>query len=154
MKKQMLILKGDSDVGKSTAIKFAFDRFLQCAVQDKQKKKVSTVVHYLYLTKREVAAVIEVERCFIGMATGGDTPKHVQKALDFFTLHRCNVVMCATQSSGKTLEKAQQFASTQLRVTPKELIKKKIEGDTAQQKANLRMASRLLRWSKLAVAHG
>lgn len=153
MKKQMLILKGDSNAGKSTAIKFAFDMFLQWAVQDKQKKEVSTVVHYLYLTKREVAAVIQIEHRFIGIATGGDTARQVEKALHFFHTHKCSVVICATRSSGKTLEKAQEFASTQLRVTPTELIKKKSEGDAAQQKANLRMASRLLRWLKSAVAH-
>lgn len=145
MKKQMLILKGPSNAGKSTTIKLAFDMFLRWAVKNGNR----STVHYLYLTEREVGAVIEVGRKFIGIATRGDTETHVKVGLDFFASHRCKVVLCATRSKGKPLKVAQNFSSAQLGVMPTEVAKKK-EEVAGQQAANKMTAKQLLKWLKLA----
>ncbi|MCP2010611.1 hypothetical protein [Duganella violaceipulchra] len=97
MKKQMLILTGPGKVGKSTTIKWTFDDFLRWAIQ----KKKASIVHYLYLTGREVAAVIRVGKESIGIATRGDSGTQVSASLDFFAIHRCKVVVCAARSRGK-----------------------------------------------------
>jgi hypothetical protein len=144
MKKQMLILKGPGATGKSTAVKHAFDAFLQWAIQ---KKKACTV-HFLYLTKREVAAVIEFEDGAIGIATRGDSGEQVKAGLDFFTSHGCKVVMCAARSKGRSLKAAQKFASRQLGVIPTELLRTKDRGAAVQQAANLKTARQLIRWLK------
>lgn len=145
MKKQMLILRGPGNAGKSTTIKLAFDMFLQWAV----KNGKSSTVHHLYLTEREVGAVVEVGSEFIGIATRGDAEKHVKEGLDFFALHRCKVVLCATRSRGQPLKVAQNFSSEQLGVIPKEIVKQK-EKIADQKAANMMTAKQLMRWLKLA----
>jgi len=145
MKKQMLILKGPGNTGKSTTIKLAFDMFLQWAI----KNEKSSTVHYLYLTEREVAAVIEAGSEFIGVATRGDSEKQVKDGLNFFASHQCKVVLCATRSRGNPLRVAHNFSSTQLGVTPREVIKKKEKG-AGQQAANMMTAQQLMKWLKLA----
>lgn len=145
MKKQMLILKGPGNAGKSTTIKLAFDMFLRWAV----KNGKSSTVHYLYLTEREVGAVIEVGSEFIGIATRGDAEKHVKDGLDFFASLRCKVVLCATRSRGKPLKVAQNFSSTQLGVMPREVVKQK-EKVADQKAANMMAAKQLKKWLKLA----
>jgi len=146
MKSQMLILKGPGSSGKSTTTKAAFDMFLRWGIQ---KKKASTV-HYLYLTGREVAAVVEVGEESIGIATRGDSELHVQQGLTFFASHRCKVILCATRLGGKPLTVAQRFASARLGVTPTEVSKFKDKGVAAQQAANLKTSKRLTQWLKLA----
>ncbi len=146
MKKQMLIIKGESNSGKSTVVKLALEMFLQWAIQ---KKKASTV-HYLYLTGREVAAIIEIGDDCIGIASRGDSEKHVKEGLAFFTSMGCKTVMCATRLTGKPLKAAQHFALTHLGVIPKEMSKSKDMGATAQQAANLKIAKQLVRWLKLS----
>jgi hypothetical protein len=146
MKKQMLILKGPGSTGKSTTIKLAFDIFLQWAVQ---KRKASTV-HYLYLTKREVAAVIEFENGSIGIATKGDSEKQVKNGLTFFASRKCKVVVCATRSKGKPLKAAHDFASTHPSIIPTELPKPNDKGVAAQHAANIKIAKQLVRWLKSA----
>ncbi len=146
MKNQVLIVKGPGSAGKSTTIKLAFDMFLQWVVQ---KKKRATV-HYLYLTNREIAAVVEVGANRVGIATRGDTEGHVRSGLSFFSSHGCKVVVCATRSRGKPLKAARDFSSKRLGVIPTEWPKPKDKGTNAQQAANQKMAKQLVRWLKPA----
>lgn len=146
MNKQMLVLKGPGDAGKSTCIKLTFDDFLRWAIQ---KKKASTV-HYLYLTDREVAAVIKIGKDSIGIASRGDSESQVTRGLAFFASHRCKVVVCATRSRGKPLIAARNFATKQLNVTATELKKSKIVGAAPQKTENIRMAKQLVGWLKKA----
>lgn len=146
MKRQMLILKGPGSSGKSTTTKAAFDMFLQWAI----KKRKSSTVQFLYLTGREVAAVVEVGEESIGIATRGDSEFHVKQGLAFFAAHKCKVVLCATRSKGKPLAVAQRFALARLGVTATEVAKRKDKGTLIQQEENLKASKRLTQWLKLA----
>lgn len=145
MKNQMLILKGPSSVGKSTTIKLAFDKFLKSTVQKKR-----TTVHYLYLSKKEVGAVIEVGSHRVGIASRGDTKTHVKSGLSFFSSHKCNVVICATRSRGKPLVTAQDFSLKKLGISPTEWPKVRNIDASGQNAANKKMACALVRWLKVA----
>lgn len=146
MKKQMLILKGPGSSGKSTSIKLTFDAFLRWAIQ---KKKVTTV-HYLYLTEREVAAVIEIGQESIGIASRGDSEAQVKNGLAFFARHQCEVVVCATRSRGKPLAAAQSFSVKRLGGKAAEIAKTKSAGSTAQKIDNIATSKYLVKWLKKA----
>lgn len=151
MKKQMLILSGPGSVGKSTCIKIAFSDFLQWTVQKQQgstmHKNVVTV-HYLYLTNREVAAVIKIGNESVGIATRGDSEQHVTEALEFFASYKCRIILCATRSSGKPLKAAQGYASIKLKIVPTELSKIRIPNGAARDTENNKVAKTLLKWLK------
>ncbi|HWW71793.1 MAG TPA: hypothetical protein VN089_17780 [Duganella sp.] len=151
MKKKMLILSGPGSVGKSTCIKIAFNDFLQWTIQ-KQKapsiQKKGVTVHYLYLTDREVAAVIKIGNESVGIATRGDSEQHVTTGLAFFASYKCKVVICATRSSGKPLKAAQSFASKQMHIVPTELPKLRMVGEAAQETENTKVAKALVKWLK------
>lgn len=146
MNKNMLIIKGPSNAGKSTTTKLAFDLLLLWAVQ----KGIASTVHYLYLSKREVGVVIKVGGESIGIASHGDTESHVQKGLTFFALHRCKIVVCTTRLHGKPLQAAQNFAYLKLKVVPTEMSKLQEVGEKVQQEANIKMAKQVVRWIKAA----
>ena len=153
MKKQMLILSGPGGVGKSTCIKNAFKGFLQWTIR---QQKVSTAqnkgvtVHYLYLTDREVAAVIKIGNESVGIATRGDTEQHVMTGLAFFASYKCKVILCATRSSGNPLKAAQSYASKQLNIVPTEWSKLRIVGAAAQKTKNTAVAKEMVKWLKKA----
>ena len=144
MKGRMRILKGPGSSGKSTTIKATFDSFLKWAIKYPQKQKALTV-HYLYLNDREVAAVVKVGKESIGIATRGDTRDQVMLGLNFFADHQCKIVLCATRSSGESLDAAIPFAKEH-RFEPTEVLKLKINGIAAQQEANLEMSKKLKKW--------
>lgn len=149
MKRQMLILFGPGNVGKSTTIKIAFESFLKWLVN--RHRPLS--VHYLYLTGREVAAVLEAEGGCVGVATRGDSERHVKEALDFFARYKCRVVLCATRSGGRPLKLAQEFASSELGVIPLEMSKRGAMEDRGEEE-NREVADKLLRWLKGACCKG
>ena len=151
MKTQMLILSGPGSVGKSTCIKIAFDDFLQWTLQKRTgvpMQKMGITVHYLYLTDREVGAVIKIGNESVGIATRGDAERHVAEGLEFFDRYKCKVVICAARSRGKPLKAAQDFATKKLRIAPIELPKLKIVGAAAQKTENTKIAKKLVKWLK------
>ncbi len=105
----MLIISGVADSGKSTTLRLAFDKFLYWAVKSKSGVKVE----YLYITEKDVAAVIKFEEISVGIVSRGDTGKQVNKGLNFFKKHKCKIVVCATRTSGSSLMAAEspQFKS-------------------------------------------
>ena len=111
MNKKMLIIKGPGSSGKSTTVKLAFETFLQFLVRTKD----GAAVQYLYLTKREVAAVIKVGKLRVGVATRGDSEGHVKQGLSLFAAQKCHLVVCATRSRGKPLQVAQKFSLQRLK---------------------------------------
>lgn len=148
MNKQMLILKGPGNSGKSTSIKLTFDAFLRWTIK-KNKNKEATV-HFLYLTDREVAAVIEIENKSIGIASRGDSEAEVKRGLAFFDLHQCEVVLCATRSRGKPLAEAQNFSVKLFGARAAEIAKTKSVGSKARKIANTSASKDFVKWLKRA----
>ena len=106
IKKQMLIVTGSGNSGKSTAIKLAHHAILQRAIASQG----ITDARYLYLTQREVGVSIQVA-VSIGIATRGDSASHVLHGLNYFLAQKCAVIVCATRSRGASLLAAENFAN-------------------------------------------
>lgn len=146
MKKQMLILRGPGNSGKSTTIKMTLEMFLQWA----KRREHILVVHYLDLTHIEVAAVVRIGEYFVGIASKGDTEAQVKKAFRFFCSFKCEIVLCATKSTGRTLKSAQIFSRSQLGITPVEVPKARDRGLKSQQIGNKKIAGELFKSLKKA----
>lgn len=147
MKNQMLIVKGPGNVGKSTTVKAGFELLLRSVL----KKQEPTNVKFLYLTGREVAAVIKIGAIGVGISTRGDNRKEVERALAFFSKEKCKIVVCATRSSGAPYVAAQKFALQNLKITPAELPKES-EGNTSKRElANKAFAKKIHSWATKAL---
>ncbi|PZO17983.1 MAG: hypothetical protein DCE87_02615 [Betaproteobacteria bacterium] len=146
MKRKMLIVKGSGSSGKSTTVKLAFESFLQ----DLVRIHGGADVKYLYLTKREVAAVIKVGKLRVGLATRGDSESHVKQGLTLFAANKCQLVVCATRSRGKPLQVAQDFSIQKLKVRAEEWKKPKDVDARSQQSANQAFANDIVRWLRSA----
>ena len=107
MKKQMLIITGPGNAGKSTTVKLAHHAILQRAIASQG----ITDARYLYLTQREVGVSIRVT-VSIGIATRGDSASHVQQGLNYFLAQKCAVIVCVTRSRGASRLAAENFART------------------------------------------
>ncbi|WOB06883.1 hypothetical protein [Piscinibacter gummiphilus] len=142
----MLVVKGSGSSGKSTTLKLAFESYLQYLV----RLNDGVPVEYLYLTKREVAAVIKLGKLRVGLATRGDSQNQVKLGLSFFAAHKCRLVVCATRSRGKPLKVAQDFSLQKLKVQAEEWKKPKDVGSKNQQVANHAFAKEVAGWLQSA----
>lgn len=142
MRKQMLIIKGPGNVGKSTVLREGF-KLLFRSILRKQKP---TCAKFLYLTDREVAAVICIGATRVGISTRGDNRNEVKRALSFFSEEKCQVVVCATRSRGAPYGTALDFAFHRLKIEPTELIKES-EGNMNKRELADKAFTRLIyRW--------
>lgn len=141
----MLIVSGPGNIGKSTSIKTAFGRLLKWNL-----KEAPTKVTYLYLTGKEVAAVVCIGSVFVGMATRGDSRKEVQRALEFFGEEKCKVIVCATRSQGASLAAAKEF-SDERGYFKKEKQKPSEPNVRRHAQANLASAKEIHQWIIAAV---
>lgn len=142
MKTQMLIVKGSPNVGKSTSVKIAFKLLLQLVI----KRYGPTDARFLYLTNREVAAVIWIGTIRVGISTRGDNQKEIERALNFFLKQKCKVVVCAIRSQHTPLGTAQLFARNMFHTTPVEW-KKDAESDAKNHAvADVRFANKIRKW--------
>jgi len=53
----------------------------------------------------------------LGVAKDGDTAWHVQNALRLFASHNCDIVVCATKSSGASVTALNTFAAANPHIT-------------------------------------
>lgn len=138
--KEMLIVLGPGNCGKSTVIKLAYQSILQRTLW----KSVPIKATYLYSTVREVAVHLTIQKSF-GIATRGDGPSHVLQSLNFFKTHKCKVIVCATRSRGGSLQAAQQFAkSNGFAVT---MMRKSKVPAPQQRGADSRFVKQVYKWA-------
>ncbi len=144
----MLIVKGTGNVGKSTAVKTAFERVLNSIL----KKLVPTSVKYLYLTNREVAAAIQVGTSTVYISTRGGNKKEVKRALSFFSQEKCKVVICATRSNGDPYKAAREFAHLNLNIEePVEFPKTSENDESKRTLTDLAFAKKIHSWATKAI---
>lgn len=141
----MLIIFGRADSGKSTTLRLAFEKFLYWAV----KSKSGVTVEYLYITEKDVAAVIKFEKISIGIVSRGDTGKQVNEGLNFFKKHKCKIVVCATRTKGGSLVAARSPTFKCLGAPHEEWSKPRIMPDF--EEANENYAKQIVKWVKKTI---
>ncbi|HEX6648395.1 MAG TPA: hypothetical protein VF075_02610 [Pyrinomonadaceae bacterium] len=93
--KKLIALKGVRDVGKSQTIR-TVDELLR------DKYSNATVEHELR-TRAELRVVLSINGVRIGIESTGENISRIQESFDLFVNLGCDVIICATRTSGKTV---------------------------------------------------
>ena len=93
--KKVFVLRGTSNRGKTQTIR-AFDEFLR-------QKYPSAIVEHEYRTGVELRVVLSIDGVKIGIETTGANIKRLKESLDLFVNLGCEVIICATRTTGKTV---------------------------------------------------
>lgn len=61
-------------------------------------------VEHEHTTRAELRVVLSINGMRIGIETTGENTKRIQQSLDLFVSLGCEVIICATRTSGKTVK--------------------------------------------------
>ena len=93
--KKAIALKGKSKIGKSQTIR-TVDELLRL-------KYPGAIVEHEYGTRVEVRVVLSINGVKIGIETTGENIKRINESFDLFVNLGCEVIICATRTTGKTV---------------------------------------------------
>lgn len=93
--KKAIALKGVARIGKSQTIR-TVDELLRV-------KNPDAMVEHEYRTKVELRVVLSINGVKIGIETTGENIKRINESFDLFVNLGCEVIICATRTSGKTV---------------------------------------------------
>ena len=93
MKKQLIALRGPSNVGKSTSLHLLY----RLLVSDPVAKPLSFTAHGW---KLDFVAIIEIAGYKVGLTNRGDVPKTLKEVLRALVRKRCDIVVCAARTRG------------------------------------------------------
>lgn len=93
--KKAIALKGKSKIGKSQTIR-TVDELLRV-------KYPGAIVEHEYRTRVEVRVVLSINGVKIGIETIGEKIKRINESFDLFVNLGCEVIICATRTTGKTV---------------------------------------------------
>lgn len=93
--KKAIALKGKAKIGKSQTLR-TVDELLRV-------KYPGAIVEHEYRTRAEVRAVLNINGVIIGIETTGENIKRINESFDLFVNLGCEVIICATRTTGKTV---------------------------------------------------
>ena len=93
--KKAIALKGVARIGKSQTIR-TVDELLRVKYPD-------AIIEHEYRTKVELRVVLSINGVKIGIETTGENIKRINESFDLFVNLGCEVIICATRTSGKTV---------------------------------------------------
>lgn len=93
--KKVFALKGRRNLGKNQTIR-TVDELLRA------KYPTATVEHE-HRTKAELRVVLSINGVKIGVESTGGNSERMQSSFDLFVSHGCDVIICATRTTGKTV---------------------------------------------------
>ena len=93
--KTLFALRGTSKRGKTQTIR-TFDELLR-------EKYPNAIVEHEYRTGVELRAVLSIDGVRIGIETNGANIKKIKESFDLFVKLGCEIIVCATRTTGKTV---------------------------------------------------
>jgi hypothetical protein len=102
MNKSIIVIEGKSNKGKTSATR-AFREQLEITYpklntlvgkftkEEKDKKRF----------KKDFVEIVEINGVKIGIASEGDYPEVIEKALKLFVKEKCDIIICTCRSRGK-----------------------------------------------------
>ena len=93
--KKAIALKGKSKIGKSLTIR-TVDELLRL-------KYPGAIVEHEHRTRVEIRVVLSINGVKIGVETTGENIKRINESFDLFVNLGCEVIICATRTTGKTV---------------------------------------------------
>lgn len=94
MNKQLIILQGRSNVGKSTSLNILYKLLLA--------NPVAKLIWFEALGRKlDFIATISIEGQLVGIFNRGDVPAEVEKSLQLLMLKKCRVIVGAAHGKGE-----------------------------------------------------
>lgn len=140
--KKLIALRGIAKVGKSQTIRKAYD--LLCAEYPSANRD------YLIDGSTDVRVILAVDGVKVGIESQGDPGGRLEASLDLFVREGCQVIACATRTSGATVEAVRRL-ETSYTVVWFDQVKE--PQPSVQASKNYQMASRIVEEVKAVIAH-
>ena len=132
MDNMVFVLKGRSNVGKSTVIKKVYELLIR-------KYKGSTE-EYLD-SGADIKVVLTINKTKVGIESQGDVGEILDKSLKLFLKERCKIVICATRTRGQTVNTIENLKTNNYEIIWFEQVP---ESDNIEQEVvNLRVAKKI-----------
>ena len=96
-KNHIFVLRSSGNAGKTASVKL-FSKLLQ------EKYPKNKVHDYYPDTAYDIKLIIEIGKIKIGIESQGDPNSRLSKSLDEFVQKKCDIIICATRTRGKTVE--------------------------------------------------
>lgn len=94
MRKKIIALFGRANVGKTST--------LRRVLQSLEERPGATVDRQI--DRVDIRAIILIDGLKIGIETQGDPTGRLAESLELFAREGCNVIICATRTSGRTMD--------------------------------------------------
>lgn len=99
--KTLFALWGNAGQGKSTAIK---------AISEEIQKQYPQAIVQIFSDRVDIKLIIKIRKIKIGIESQGDPGSRLPKSLDFFRKENCDIIICATRTSGGTVKAVENMA--------------------------------------------
>jgi len=97
MERKIFALKGVGNVGKTQTIKKAYELIIDKYPNAKQELVING-------PGIEIRSIITIKGVKIGIESQGDPNSRLVESIDLFVKEKCRVIICATRTSGATVE--------------------------------------------------
>jgi hypothetical protein len=132
MDNTVFVLKGRSNVGKSTVIRKVYELLIR-------KYKGSTE-EYLD-SGSDIRVVLTINKIKVGIESQGDIGEILDKSLELFLKVRCKIIICATRTRGQTVNTIENLKTSNHEIFWFEQVP---ESDKIEQEVvNLRVAKKI-----------
>ena len=137
--KTLIAVRGVANRGKSTSIKESY------LLLKRAYPKAN--VEELFIGE-DITIIITINGMKVGIESQGDPNSRLFKSLPHFVEMGCHVIICATRTSGKTVDLVNEFAD---RYTINWLDKSSVPNGHEQEAANTVAARKILALAKSAL---
>lgn len=138
--KTLLAVRGVGNRGKSTSVKKAYELL---------KKAHPTAQVDGDDTRLDIKIVITIDGVKVGIGSQGDPTSRLPASLRYFVEIGCEVIICSTRTSGKTVDAVNALAS---QYVIRWFDKTKILGADEQESANQEAAHAIFAAAESAIA--
>lgn len=94
---------GHAGQGKSETIRLVYDNLL-----NNHGATVSTLITPQGLSGGDIQVIITLNGYTIGIESQGDPNSRLFKSIPLFVQHNCDLIICATRTSGRTVQLVEQ----------------------------------------------
>lgn len=140
--KKVIALRGVAKVGKSQTIKKAYSLLLV--------EYPSAQRDCLIVGKTDVRVILTIDGVKIGIESQGDPNGRLKASLDSFVREGCQVIVCATRTSGMTVEAVNRLGDRYDVVWFDQVVEPQPSGQASR---NHQMAARIVEEVKQVIAH-
>lgn len=101
MKKTILVLRGKSNIGKTTTIKKVYE-LLKEKYPQSNINEIIAKRNTLGEIEYDIKVIIIIDGIKIGIESQGDPGSRLEKSLKYFIDNKCDIILCAARTWGKT----------------------------------------------------